>query len=98
MPVKITIDQSAANAAAIESYNEKHEADIEMRQIKYLNNIVEQDHRAIKRLVRPMLGFQSFWSAAVTLAGIELMHMIRKGQLLAAGKLRPAQHFYSLAG
>jgi len=62
------------------------------------NNIVEQDHRAIKRLVRPMLGFQSFWSAAATLAGIELMHMIRKGQLWATGKLRPAQQFYSLAG
>src|SRR4051812_45667869 len=66
----------------------------------YLNiyNIVEQDHRAIKRLVRPTLGFKSFWSAAITLAGIELMHMIRKGQLKAAGKLRPAQQFYSLAG
>lgn len=62
------------------------------------NNIVEQDHRAIKRAVRPMLGFKSFWSAAITLAGIELMHMIRKGQLKAAGKLRPAQQFYSLAG
>jgi transposase-like protein len=98
MPVKITIDKSGANAAAIEGYNEEHEADIEMRQIKYLNNIVEQDHRAIKRLVRPMLGFQSFWSAAVTLAGIELMHMIRKGQLWATGKLCPAQQFYSLAG
>jgi hypothetical protein len=44
-----------------------------------------------------MLGFQSFWSAAVTLIGIELMHMIRKGQLLARGELRPAQQFYSLA-
>ena len=94
MPVKITIDQSASNAAAIESYNEEQEADIEMRQIKYLYNIVEQDHRAIRRLVRPMLGFQSFWSAAVTLAGIALMHMIRKGQLWATGKLRPAQQFY----
>jgi putative transposase len=62
------------------------------------NNIVEQDHRAIKRLVRPMMGFKAFWSAAVTLAGIEIMHMIRKGQLRAAGKLRPAQQFYSLAG
>ena len=62
------------------------------------NNIVEQDHRAIKRAVRPMLGFKSFWSAAITLAGIGLMHMIRKGQLKAAGKLRPAQQFYSLAG
>ena len=97
MPVKITIDKSSANAAAIEGYNEEQGADIEMRQIKYLNNIVEQDHRAIKRLVRPMLGFQSFWSAAVTLVGIELMHIIRKGQLLATGKLRPAQQFYSLA-
>ena len=91
-PEKITIDQSGANTAAIESHNAEHEtehnAGIELRQIKYLNNIVEQDHRAIKRLVRPMLGFKSFWSAAVTLAGIELMHMIRKGQLLLAGGFR----------
>jgi transposase-like protein len=60
-PEKITIDQSGANTAAIESHNAEHEtehnAGIELRQIKYLNNIVEQDHRAIKRLVRPMLGF-----------------------------------------
>ena len=65
--------------------------------IKYLNNIVEQDHRAIKRQIRPMLGFKSFWSAAVTLAGVELMHMIRKGQLLLRGELCSAQQFYSLA-
>ena len=45
-----------------------------------------------------MLGLKSFWSSAITLAGIELMHMIRKGQPKAAGKLRPAQQFYSLAG
>jgi putative transposase len=51
-----------------------------------LNNIVEQDHRAVKRLVRPMLGFKSFRSAHVTLTGIELMHMIRKGQLRTKGK------------
>ena len=44
-----------------------------------------------------MMGFKSFWSAAVTLAGIELMHMIRRGQLKAAGHLRPAQQFYALA-
>ena len=96
-PVKITIDGSGANAAAIENYNSKHDADVEIRQVKYLHNIVEQDHRAIKRKVRPMLGFKSFWSASVTLAGIELMHMIRKGQLKATGRLRPAQQFYSLA-
>jgi putative transposase len=64
---------------------------------QYLNNIVEQDHRAIKRRPRPMLGFKSFWSAAATLAGIELMHMIRKGQMKASGRLRPAQQFYALA-
>jgi transposase-like protein len=96
-PEKITIDKSGANTAAIESYNAKHEADIEMRQIKYLNNIVEQDHRAVKRVTRPTLGFKSFRSAAATLAGIEIMHMIRKGQLRMIGKLRPAQQFYSLA-
>jgi putative transposase len=76
----------------------EHDADIEIRQNKFLNNIVEQDHRAVKRVARPMLGFKSFRSAAATLAGVELMHMIRKGQLQAMGKLRPAQQFYSLAG
>jgi putative transposase len=96
-PEKITIDKSGTNTAAIESYNTEHEAGIEIRQVKYLNNIVEQDHRPIKRQVRPMLGFKSFRSAAVTLAGIESMHMIRKEQLRAAGHLRPAQRFYSLA-
>jgi putative transposase len=96
-PEKITIDKSGANTAAIESYNNDHEAGIEIRQVKYLNNIVEQDHRAVKRLVRPMLGFKTFRSAAVTLTGIELMHMIRKGQLSATGELCPAQQFYSLA-
>jgi putative transposase len=97
-PAKITIDQSGANTAAIESYNAAHDTEVEIRQVKYLNNVVEQDHRAIKRQVRPMMGFKSFWSAAVTLAGIELMHMIRKGLLRAAGRLRPANQFYSLAG
>jgi putative transposase len=46
-------------------------------------------------LVRPMLGFRSFTSAAVTLAGVELMHMIRKGQLETTGKMCPAWQFYS---
>ncbi len=98
IPEKITIDKSGANTAALESYNAEHEADIEIRQIKYLNNIVEQDHRSVKRVVRPMLGFKSFRSAASTIAGIELMHMIRKGQMCATGELRPAQQFYALAG
>ena len=98
VPGKITIDKSGANTAAIVSYNADHDTDVEIRQVKYINNIVEQDHRAIKRMVRGMLGFKAFWSAAITIAGIEIMHMIRKGQLRSTGKLRPAQQFYSLAG
>ena len=84
-PSKITIDKSGANAAAINDYTEEEAVGIELRQVKYLNNIVEQDHRAIKRKTRPMLGFKSFWSAAKTIAGIELMHMIRKGQMIVRG-------------
>jgi putative transposase len=85
------------NAAAIGSYNTDHRAGIEIRPIKYLNDVVEQDHRAIKRQTRLTLGFKSFWCAAVTLVGVELMHMIRKGQLLLRGELCPAQQFHSLA-
>ena len=52
--------------------------------MKYLNNVVEQDHRAVKRVTRPMLGFKSFDAAQDTLVGIELMHMIKKRQLVVA--------------
>jgi hypothetical protein len=90
VPAKITVDKSAANTTAIASYNLEQDAEIELRQVNYLNNVVEQDHRAIKRQVRPMMGFKSFWSAAALLAGIELIHMIRKGQLKAEGRLCPA--------
>jgi transposase-like protein len=63
-----------------------------------LNNRIEQDHRAVKRLTRPMLGFKSFWSAKAMLAGIEIMHMIRKGQFRSMETdLTPAQAFYCLA-
>ena len=70
-----------------------------MRQCKYLNNIVEQDHRAIKRITRPMLGFKSFWSARIIIAGIETMHMIRKGQMDCpeSKTMSAANQFYSLA-
>src|SRR6201996_2618480 len=98
-PEKITIDKSGANTAAINSYNLEHEVRIEMRQCKYLNNIVEQDHGAIKRITRPMLGFKSFWCARTLLGGIETMHMIQKGQLAGPnGTLASAaEQFYSLA-
>src|SRR2546426_5123709 len=60
VPEKITIDGSAATEAAIKSYNEEHGTAIVIRQVKYLNNVVEQDHRGVKRITRPMLGFQAF--------------------------------------
>ena len=68
--------------------------------VKYLNNIVEQDHRAIKRVSRPMLNFKSFRSASCVLAGIELMHMIRKGQFAVANAapMSFADQLYALAG
>ena len=72
--------RSGANKAAIDAINVGREVPILVRQVKYLTNIVEQNHRAIKRVTRPMLNFKSFRSASSVLAGIELMHMIRKGQ------------------
>jgi len=78
VPEKITIDGSAANEAAIKSYNAEHGTAIGIRQITYLNNIVEQDHRGVKRVTRPMRGSKSFAAAQDTLVGIELMHMIKK--------------------
>ncbi len=97
-PETTTIDQSGSNTAAIQSYNRIHHTGIAIRQCKYLNNLVEQDHRAVKRLVRPMLGFKSFEAAQCTLAGIEVMHAIHKGQLApsVAKSPTPAEHFYAL--
>jgi putative transposase len=83
LPDKVTIDKSGANTAAIKALKEETGQEIEIRQIKYLNNLVEQDHRSIKRIVQPMMGFKSFPSARVTLQGIELMHMIKKGQMIS---------------
>jgi putative transposase len=100
VPDKITIDGSEANAAAIRRYNQEHGTAIIIRQIKYLNNLVEQDHRAVKRVTRPMLGFKAFDAAQATLVGIELMHMLKKRQLVVeagAEGLTAAEQFYRLA-
>jgi transposase-like protein len=96
-PEKVTMDKSGANKAAIDGINQDRELPIVVRQIKYLNNIVEQDHRAIKRVTKPMLNFKSFRSARNVLAGIELMHMIRKGQM-KENQMSFAEQFYALAG
>ena len=95
-PEKVTMDKSGANKAAMDAINKDRDVPIEVRQVKYLNNIVEQDHRFVKRVTKPMLGFKTFRTARAVLAGIELMHMIRKGQLSAEkGKdLSFAEQFY----
>ena len=69
-----------------------------IRQIKYLNNLIEQEHRPIKRITRPMLGFKAFASAVATLAGIELQKMLKKGPSLLNSKLPAWKQFYALDG
>ncbi len=99
-PSLINIDKSGANTAAIKQYNNDENKRVKIRQCKYLNNIVEQvvrhsDHRFIKRIIRPMLGFKSFWSARATLAGISLWRMLKKGQNKSS--LPTWEQFYILA-
>jgi len=99
VPEKITIDKSGANTAAVRGLISDSGIAIELRQSKYLNNLVEQDHRAIKRRTRPMLGFKDFHCATKIIAGIETMHMIRKGQWAGpeGQVMSAAELFYSLA-
>ncbi|MEQ8258385.1 MULTISPECIES: IS6 family transposase [Roseobacteraceae] len=101
IPDRIAIDKSGANLAGLQSLNvilkfTRAGRTINIVQSKYLNNIVEQDHRFIKRITRPSLGFKSFHSAAATLAGIEAAHMIRKGQVGQTG-ISPFKQFAALA-
>jgi putative transposase len=99
VPEKIAIDKSGSNKAAIVSIQVDRGLAIVMRQSRYLNNIVEQDHRAIKRVTRPMLGFKTFRCARIIIAGIEIMHRIRKNQLndIKDRTSSAANQFYSLA-
>jgi transposase-like protein len=81
IPGEITVDKNPAYPPAINKLKNDNilPKNIDIRQIKYLNNIIEQDHRSIKQIVNPILGFQSFLSANKTLKGIEAMNMIKKG-------------------
>ena len=98
-PEKVTIDKSGANFASLKNINNNlNESEkIEIRQIKYLNNIIEQDHRFIKKITKPMKGFKSFHSANATLAGIELHHMLRKKQHKNSKVTTIFEQLYSLA-
>jgi len=73
-PNKVVIDKSGANNVAMDTINAGRDVSILVHQVKYLNNIVEPDHRAIKSMTRPMLNFKSFRSASSVLAGMVLSH------------------------
>ena len=96
---KITIDKSGANTAAIRSVNSDGCVDVELRQSKYLNNMVDPNRRAVKRITDPMLGFKSFWSTQKLIAGIETMHIVKKGRLHRPNgqPMSVADQFYGLA-
>ena len=82
LPRKVNLDGNAASHRALRLLRQEHPEwrSVLVRSNRYLNNIVEQDHRAIKRRCAPMLALKSFHTAAVTLAGVELAHRIRKRQ------------------
>ncbi len=84
-PRVINIDKSGSNISAIRVYNKCSFSNIKIRQSKYLNNIIEQDHRFIKWRIQNGLGLKSFESAKRTLGGIEVVHMLRKNQMLKLG-------------
>lgn len=99
LPRTCAIDKSGANTAGLKGMNaalRKVGSDRRIRvyRSKYLNNIVEQDHRSVKRRIRPMLGFKSLRTATAPLDGIETAHMIRKGQF---GRGCPFEIYASLA-
>jgi len=99
-PNKIAMEKSGANKAAINAINAGRDVPIVLRQVKCFNNIVEEEHRAVMRVTRPMLNFKSFRSASSVLVGIELLHMIRKGQFAfdGAGAMSFADQYFALTG
>ncbi len=106
LPEKVTMDKSGSNKAAMDNINLVLAllfmltglfCPVLIRQNKYLNNLVEQDHRGIKRIVNPMMGFKSFASAQSTLAGIELHRMLRKSQHQGSSTQSLFEQFYALA-
>ena len=82
-PRVINVDKDKAYPPATEELKEEKvfPADSQLRQVKYLNNRIEQDHRGVKKITKASLGYQSFHTAWRTIRGIEIMHMINKGQV-----------------
>lgn len=84
-PRLISIDKSSSNSRMIKVYNKRSFSKIEVRQCKYLNVIVKQDHRFIKWMILNGFGFKNFESTKRTLSGIEVVHMLRKNQMFNPG-------------
>ena len=99
-PNKVAMDKSGANDAAMDTVNAGRDVPILVMQVEFLKNIVEQDHRAIKLVTKSMLNFNSCRAAGTSLAGIEPMHMIRKGQFVIddVDAMAFADQFFALAG
>ncbi|WP_040590615.1 IS6 family transposase [Methylobacter marinus] len=102
-PHKIVMDKSGANYAGIENINRLLMlagliSFIDIYQNKYLNNLIEQDHRAIKKITQPTMGFKAWHSAQATIDGIETAHRIRKGQLSNDDNMPVYKQSMALAG
>jgi putative transposase len=103
LPEKVVIDKNGSNAAALDSLNWQIwfagiiGGFIDVLQVKYLNNIVEQSHRAVKWKMRTALGFKSIEGAEASIAVVELWQILRKGQMTNAGDMSAREQFYSLA-
>lgn len=101
VPDRVVIDKSCANLSGLMAVNvilkfTGTASIVTIRQVKYLTNILEKDHRFIKRITSPIMGVKAFHSASATIAGIEVAHMIRKGQF-AISDLSAFQQFSLLA-
>ena len=96
------MDKSGANYVGLENINfllmlARLISFIEILQVQYSNNLIEQDHRFIKKIIKPMMDFKAFHSAKVTIGGTETAHMIRKGQL-SDENIPAYTQFMNLAG
>jgi putative transposase len=101
-PRKVVMDKSGANYAGLEHINillmlAGLISFVEILQVKYLNNLIEQDHRFFKKMTNPIMGFKAFHSAKVTIDGVESAHMIRKRQL-SEKNIPVYKQFMALAG
>ena len=93
-PDKVNVDKNGSNKCTLDHFNKDlpDELQTEIRQNKYFNNMIEQDHRFIKKRTKPMLGFKNYTSACVTIHGIESVRMLRKRQVIGQEANQNAYH------